>query len=72
LPAVHPASEDQEQQLPWLKLRFHIPPDARLRSGASGIVGYVSSVARRVTSVRDKIRRYSCLRLGGVSLPYGV
>ena len=31
LPAVDPASEDQEQQLPWLKLRFHIPPDARLR-----------------------------------------
>jgi hypothetical protein len=43
LPAVDPASEDQEQQMPRLKLRFHVPPDARLRSGASGIVGHVSS-----------------------------
>jgi hypothetical protein len=64
LPAIDPASEDQKQQLPRLKLRFHVPPAARLRSGASGIVGYMSSVARRATSVRDKIRRYSCLRLG--------
>jgi len=29
LPAIDPASEDQEQQLPRLKLRFHVPPDAR-------------------------------------------
>jgi hypothetical protein len=23
--------------MPWLKLRFHVPPDARFRTGASGI-----------------------------------
>jgi len=50
--------------MPRLKLRFHGPPDARLRSGASGIVGYVSSVARSITNVWGKIRRYSRLRLG--------
>ena len=32
LPAIDPAGQDQEQQLPWLELRFHVPPDARLRS----------------------------------------
>jgi hypothetical protein len=64
LAAIDPAGEDQEQQLPRLKLRFHVPPDARLRSGASGIVGYVSSVARGITSVWGKVCRYSRLRLG--------
>ncbi len=64
LPAVDPASEDQEQQLPWLKLRFHIPPDARLTSGASGIVGYVSSVAPSVSCARGKTCRHNRLRLG--------
>jgi hypothetical protein len=65
LVAIDPAGEDQEQQVPWLKLRFHVPPDARFRSGASGIVGCVSSVSPGVTSVRGKTRRYSHLRLGG-------
>jgi hypothetical protein len=29
LPTIDPNSEDYEQELPWLKLRFYIPPDAR-------------------------------------------
>jgi hypothetical protein len=29
LPAIDPAGEDEDQQVPWLKLRFHVPPDAR-------------------------------------------
>ena len=29
LPAIDPAGQDQEQQLPWLKLCLHVPPDAR-------------------------------------------
>ena len=37
--------QDEEQQVPWLKLRFHVPPDARFRSGGSGIVGYLSRAA---------------------------
>jgi len=28
LVAIDPAGEDQEQQVPWLRLRFHVPPDA--------------------------------------------
>jgi len=58
------AREDQEQQVPWLKLRFHVPPEARFRSRASGIVGYLSRVAPSVACVRGKTRRYSHLRLG--------
>jgi hypothetical protein len=26
---IDPTSEDDEQEMPWLKLRFHVPPDAR-------------------------------------------
>ena len=29
LTAVDPAGEDQEQQMPWLKLGLHVPPDAQ-------------------------------------------
>jgi hypothetical protein len=50
--------------VPWLKLRFHVPPDARLRSGGSGIVISLSSVATSVTSARGKTRRHNRLRLG--------
>ena len=64
LVAIDPAGEDQEQQLPWLTLRFHVPPDTRFRSGGSGIVGYLSRVAPSVACVRGKARRYSHLRLG--------
>jgi hypothetical protein len=64
LPAIDPAGEDEEQQVPWLKLRFHVPPDARFRSGASGVAGYLSRVAPSVSCVRDKTRRYNRLRLG--------
>ena len=27
LPAIGSRGEDEEQQMPWLKLRFHVPPD---------------------------------------------
>ena len=27
--AIDPAGEDQEQELPWLQLCLHVPPDAR-------------------------------------------
>ena len=64
LPAIDPAGEDEEQQVPWLKLRFHAPPDARFRSGASGIVGYLSRVEPSVACVRGKTRRHSHLRVG--------
>ena len=64
LSAIDPAGEDQEQELPWLKLRLHVPPDARLGSAASGIVGTLSSVAPGVAGVRGNARRYSRLRLG--------
>ena len=64
LVAIDPAGEDQEQQVPWLKLRFHIPLDARFRSGASRIVGYLSRVAPSVACVRGKTRIHKCLRLG--------
>ncbi len=29
LATINPASENQKQQMPWLKVRFHVPPDAR-------------------------------------------
>ena len=29
LSAVDPACKDQEQQMPWLKLGLHVPPDAQ-------------------------------------------
>ena len=64
LSAIDPAREDQEQELPWLKLRFHVPRDARLRSAASGIVSSLSSVERGPAGVRVKLCRYICLRLG--------
>jgi len=64
LPAIDPAGEDEEQQVPWLKLRFHVPPDARFRSGASRIVGYLSRVAPSVSCARGKTRRHNRLRLG--------
>jgi hypothetical protein len=64
LSAIDPAGEDQEQQLPWLKLRLHVPPDARLRSAASGIISTLSSVEPGVAGVRGKTSRYSRLRLG--------
>ncbi len=28
LSAIDPAGEDYKQQLPWLRLRLHVPPDA--------------------------------------------
>ena len=64
LPAIDPAGEDEELQVPWLKLRFHVPPDARLRPGGSGIVGSLSRVAPSVTSARGKARGHNRLRLG--------
>ena len=64
LVAIDPAGEDQEQQVPWLKLGFHVPPDARFKFGASGILGYLSRVAPSGTCARGKTRRHKCLRLG--------
>jgi hypothetical protein len=64
LSAIDPAGEDQEQQMPWLKLGLHVPPDARLGSAASAIVGTPSSVAPGVASVRGKARHYNRLRPG--------
>ena len=64
LPAIDPAGEDEEQQVPWLKLRFHVPPDARLRFGASGIVSTLSRVAPSVFCAQGKTRIHKCLRLG--------
>jgi len=63
-PAIDPAGEDAEQQVPWLKLRFHVPPDGRVSFGASGIVSALSSVAPSGTCARGKTRRHNCLRLG--------
>jgi hypothetical protein len=64
LPAIDPAGEDEKQQVAWLKLRFHVPPDARFRWGASGIVGTLSRVAPSVSCARGKTRRHNRLRLG--------
>ncbi len=44
LSALDPAGQDQEQQLPWLKLRLHVLPDSGRESGASGIAVFMSSV----------------------------
>jgi hypothetical protein len=38
LSAIDPAGQDQEKQLPWLKLALHVPPDAHLGTEASGII----------------------------------
>ncbi|MBM3789719.1 MAG: hypothetical protein FJW35_05145 [Acidobacteria bacterium] len=64
LPAIDPAGEDEEQQVPWLKPGFHVPPDARFRSGGSGIADYFSRVAPSGTCIRGKTRRHNRLRLG--------
>ena len=64
LTAIDPAREDQEQELPRLKLRFHVPPDARLRSAASGIVSPLSSVDHGGMRTRVKLCCYSYLPLG--------
>jgi len=66
LPAIDPAGKDQKQQMPWLKLGLHVPPDAWSGSAASGIVGTLSSVAPGVPGRRGKIRHYSRLRLGRI------
>jgi len=58
LRAIDPAGEDEEQQVPWLKLRFHVPPDARFRFGASGIVSSLSGAAPGVTSARGEALRF--------------
>ena len=54
LSTIDPAGENQEQQLSRMQLRFHIPPDARLRPGASEIFGNVSSVGSRAVSARAR------------------
>ncbi len=64
LPAIDPAGEDEEQEVLWLKLRFHVPPDARFRFGGPGIVGYPSRAAPSGTCARGKTRRHNRLRLG--------
>ena len=71
LPAIDPAGEDEEQQVPWLKLGFHVPPDARFRSGGSGIVGYQSRVAPSVRPARSKTRvpRQNAVRVDSVDFP---
>ncbi|MBM3789818.1 MAG: hypothetical protein FJW35_05645 [Acidobacteria bacterium] len=63
LSAIDPAGEDQEQQLPWLKLLFMF---LRMRGGsaASAIVGTLSSVAPGVAGVRGKARHFNRLRPG--------
>jgi hypothetical protein len=64
LSAVDPACKDQEQQMPWLKLGLHVPPDAWFRSEAPGIVDTPSSVALGVTAVQGKASLYKRLRSG--------
>ncbi|MBM3789120.1 MAG: hypothetical protein FJW35_02095 [Acidobacteria bacterium] len=64
LPAIDPAGEDEEQQVPWLNLGFPVSPDARFRSGGSGDADYLSRVAPSGTRARGKIRRHNRLRLG--------
>jgi hypothetical protein len=64
LTAVDPAGEDQEQQMPWLKLGLHVPPDARFRSGGSGIAGSLSSVPNMAQAVPGKSRCFSHLQFG--------
>jgi len=64
LPAIDPAGEDEEQQVPRLKPGFPVSPDARFRSGASGIADYLSRVAPNGTRARGKTRRHNRLRLG--------
>jgi hypothetical protein len=64
LSAIDLAREDQEQELPRLKRRFHVPPDERLKTAASGIDGPLSSVERGETRACFKSCRYSCLPLG--------
>jgi len=44
LSAVEPAGEDRAQQMPWLKLELHVPPDALSVSAASEGFGAQSSV----------------------------
>jgi hypothetical protein len=66
LPAIDPAGKDQKQQMPWLKLGLHVPPDAWSGSAASGSVGTLSRVARGVRDRRGKIRHYSRLRLSRI------
>jgi hypothetical protein len=64
LSTIDPAGEDQEQQLPWLKLRLHVPPDAADLNRASGIISTLSSVEPGIAGVPGKTSRYSRLRLG--------
>jgi hypothetical protein len=61
LAAIDPACEDQEQKLPRLKLRFHVPPDARQKSAASRIIRPLSSVGNAETGIHFKSCRHSHL-----------
>jgi hypothetical protein len=38
LRVIDPAGKDQKQQMPWLKLGLHVPPDAWLGSAASKFI----------------------------------
>ena len=64
LSAIDPTGRDQEQQLPWLKLCPHVPPDARRESGASGIAGSLSSVPNMAQAGQGKSRYFSQLQFG--------
>jgi hypothetical protein len=61
LATIDPAHEDQEQKLPRLKLRVHVPPNARLKSAASRIIGPLSSVGNTETGIHFKSFRRSHL-----------
>jgi len=64
LPAIDPAGEDDKQQVPWLELGFHVPPDARWKPGASGISGSLSSVRKGTRVGLGKSCYFSHLRIG--------
>ena len=61
LATIDPAHEDQEQKLPRLKLRFHVPPNERLKSAASRIISPLSSVGNAETGIHFKSFRHSHL-----------
>jgi hypothetical protein len=64
LATIDPTCQDQEQKLPRLKLRFHVPPDARVRSAASRIVSPLSSVENGDTGIHVKLCCHGYLWLG--------
>jgi len=36
--AIDPTGQDQQEQVPWLRVGLHVPPDIVQRSGALGML----------------------------------